>query len=96
MVIFILFPGGIYVWEFSTPLWLFPQKGNYTKKRKTMITKQLIKQSYQIVQQDLLNTFAKMEKGDKVRLPQIGVFEKNFKQGKSHLPESYGQKYASY
>jgi nucleoid DNA-binding protein len=61
-----------------------------------MITKQLIKQSYQIVQQDLLNTFTKMKKGERIRLPNIGVFEKKFKKGKSSLPESYGKKYASY
>ena len=61
-----------------------------------MITKQLIKQSYQIVQQDLLNTFAKMKNGDKLRLNNIGIFEKKFKKGKSHLPESYGQKYQAY
>ena len=61
-----------------------------------MITRQLIKQSYQIVQQDLLNTFQKMKNGDKIRLPQIGVFEKKLKKGQSHLPESYGKKYASY
>ena len=61
-----------------------------------MITKQLIKQSYQIVQQDLLNAFAGMKNGDKLRLPQIGVFEKKLKKGQSYLPESYGQKYASY
>jgi len=61
-----------------------------------MITKQLLKQSYQIVQQDLLNTFQKMKKGDKIRLPNIGIFEKKFKKGKSYLPESYGQKYATY
>ena len=61
-----------------------------------MITKQLIKQSYQVVQQDLLNTFQKMKNGDKLRLNNIGVFEKKFKKGQSYLPESYGQKYASY
>ena len=61
-----------------------------------MITKQLIKQSYQIVQQDLLNTFAKMKKGDKIRISNIGVFEKKLKKGTSHLPESYGKKYQSY
>ena len=61
-----------------------------------MITKQLLKQSYQIVQQDLLNTFQKMKNGDKIRLPNIGVFEKKFKQGKSYLPESYGKKYTAY
>jgi nucleoid DNA-binding protein len=44
-----------------------------------MITKQLIKQSYQIVQQDLLNTFQKMKNGERIRLPNIGVFEKKFK-----------------
>lgn len=37
-----------------------------------------------------------MKNGDKVRLPQIGIFEKKFKKGKSCLPESYGKKYASY
>jgi hypothetical protein len=61
-----------------------------------MITKQLLKQSYQIVQQDLLTTFAKMKNGDKIRLPQIGIFEKKFKKGKSHLPKSYGKKYQTY
>ena len=61
-----------------------------------MITQQLIKQSYQIVQQDLLDTFTKMKDGDKIRLPNIGTFEKKFKKGQSHLPESYGQKYQAY
>jgi nucleoid DNA-binding protein len=61
-----------------------------------MITQQLIKQSYQIVQQDLLNTFTKMKKGERIRLPNIGVFEKKFRKGKSCLPESFGKKYASY
>jgi hypothetical protein len=59
-------------------------------------TQQDIKLAYQIVQQDLLNTFAEMKKGDKIRLPQIGVFEKKLKKGQSHLPESFGKKYASY
>jgi len=61
-----------------------------------MLTKQLIKQSYQIVQQDLLNTLAKMKNGDTIRLNNIGIFEKKFKKGKSTLPASYGKKYASY
>jgi nucleoid DNA-binding protein len=73
-------------------------KVSYRKKKekKNMITKQLINQSYQIVQEDLLNTFTKMKNGDKLRLNNIGVFEKKLKKGQSYLPESYGQKYATY
>lgn len=59
-------------------------------------TPQDIKLAYQIVQKDLLNTFAKMKEGEKTRIPNIGTFEKKFKQGKSYLPESYGRKYATY
>lgn len=61
-----------------------------------MITQQLIKQSYQIVQQDLLDTFAKMENGDKIRINNIGTFEKKFKKGKSNLPKTRGQRYQAY
>jgi hypothetical protein len=37
-----------------------------------------------------------MEKGDKVRLNQIGTFEKKFKKGKCTLPGKKGKKYAAY
>ncbi|CAI2198404.1 7167_t:CDS:2, partial [Funneliformis geosporum] len=74
----------------SPPLFLLlTQNESMMNDHENMISKQLLKQSYQIVQQDLLTTFQKMKNGDKIRLPNIGIFEKKFKQGKSCLPESF-------
>lgn len=59
-----------------------------TKKNitaKPTVTKTALKEAYQLVQTDLLNTFCQMKDQQVIRLPNIGTFEKQKQQLKSAL-----------